>query len=509
MTTPNQFYKKISDAVDIPFLLFILSISSNKIYLKIFALILIFILRPKFDLFFNKNISKFYPLIIVLSVFQFLFFGHDFSSEHIIVFMVGTFYWLMCYAYMYQTYLFVKQNHLEKINKTIEVYVTLNFALCMLNYFQICIKAHTLLPFLLNDGQFGASTGDHIVGLFGNPSYVNAIINTLFALYFIHNKKTGFFFLTLFCALISFANIINLIFVAVLLCYFVFAGDKRKRIAITLGILLCFVMYFFISPENYLYVKKTIGLSIGNEKEIMPNVIMSPETDPVVVSAPSQVAPDKPAVTEIPAAEPIKYVNDSSAANQNIIMIKRNLLFKSDYREFQTYHPVDIKSSPGKKIALLQTANFLKQKTSTFLFGAGMGNFSSRLAFQFSGRDSSRLFMKLPRYCSGYYYKNNLLIYDSMRQLPSEYHSIKHFPNNFFSQLFGEYGFVGFILFLFTYVYFFFKRAHSKLFFFTLVCCISAYLLLDYMYEFFNIMVIAEMLLFIDGKKNENESSPA
>lgn len=493
MISPLNLFKKITERIDLPFLLFIISISSNKIYLKVFALILIFVLRPKFDLFFNKNISSFYPWIIILSAVQFLFLGHDFSTEHIVVFLVGTFYWLMCYAYMYQTYLFVKLNHLDKINRTIQVYVSLNFILCLVNYFQISIQAHTFLPFLLGEGQFGASAGDHIIGLFGNPSYVNAIINTLFALYFIHNKKIGFFFLTSFCALLSFANIVNLIFIGVLIVYLIIAGDNKKRLAIVLSILLCFMMYFFVSPDNYIYIKKTIGLSIGHEREIMPDVIVIPDTSTVAIVAPPPT---------------VAYINDSSAADQKILMTRRDVLFKSDFKEYETYYPVDIKSSPGKKIALLQTFNFLKKKPLALFFGAGIGNFSSRLAYQFSGRDSSRLFMKLPHYCHGYYYKNNLLIYDSMRQLPKEYHSIKHFPNNFLSQLLGEYGLIGFLIFMFTYVYFFFKRSHSKLFFFVFVFCISAYLMLDYMYEFFNIMVLAEMLLFIDAKQKESVEAP-
>ena len=491
MTALINLYKKVMEKVDLPFLLFILTISSNKIYLKIFALILIFILRPKFNFFFSRKLPLFYPLIIILSVFQFLVFGGDFSSTHLLVFFVGVLYWFICYAYMFQAYLFVEQNTFEKINNTIIIYVILNFCFCLFNYFQICIQTHTLFPFLLGEGEFGASTGDHITGIFGRPSYVNAIINTLLAIYFIHNKKAGLFILASFAALLSFANIINLIFIGVLFIYLVFADDNRKRLIIGLNILLCFLMYFFISPDNYIYVKKTIGLSVGHEREIMPDVISAPENSKPVL-----------------APQSVKYVNDSSAANQKILMIRRDLLFNSDYKHYKTYYPVDIKSAPGKKIAVLQTINFLKDKPSALFFGAGVGNFSSRLAYQFSGRDSSRLFMKLPHYCSGYYFKNNLLIYDSMRQLPNEYHSIKHFPNNFLSQLLGEYGLIGFVLFFFCYIYFFFKRSNSRLFFFTLLLCVGAYLMLDYLYEFFNIMVIVEMLLFIDCKQKQKSETP-
>jgi hypothetical protein len=234
-------------------------------------------------------------------------------------------------------------------------------------------------------------------------------------------------------------------------------------------------------------VRKTIGLSVNNEKEIMPEVII-----------------EKPGSKTKKGPTRVKYVNDSSAARQKISMIDRDALFNNDYTHFKTYYPVDIKSDPGKKIAILQTFQFIRHNPSAAFVGAGIGNFSSRLAYQFSGRDSSRLFMKLPRYCHGYYFKNNLLIYDYMRQLPNEYHSIKHFPNNFFSQLLGEYGLTGVILFLVGYVFFFYRRVHSKTFFFILVFCVSGYLMLDYLFEFFNVIVLVEILLFMEIRQRED-----
>ncbi|MDI1354690.1 MAG: hypothetical protein PSX36_07220 [bacterium] len=487
MAAISKLYKQLADRVDIPFLLFLITISSNKVVLKVAALVLIFALRPKFEIAILKKLPLFYPLIIGLATLQFLLVGGDFSSIHFLVFGVGCLYWTICYAYMYQARVFVEENTHEKIDRTLLVYILLNAVACLYNYFDICVKAETLFPFLQFPGNYGASTGDYICGLFGVPSYMNAIVNSLFALYFLHRKKMWLFLITTFVMLLSFANIINLVFVFVLLVYALFAGDNRKRAFIGLNLLLCFAMYFYVSPDNYNYIKKTIGLSVHEEREIMPEVVM--------------VKPGAVDTVEGPLA--VKYVNDSSAAKQKIRMIDRNLLFHRDYSTYNTYAPVDITKSPGKKIAILQTINFLRNNKDALFVGAGIGNFSSRLAYQFSGRDSSRLFMKLPKYAHGYYFQNNLLIYDSMRQLPTEYHSIKHFPNNFFSQLLGEYGLLGAILFFVFYVAYFYKRAPHKTFFFMLALCVASYLMLDYLFEFFNVMMIFELFLFIDAKADE------
>lgn len=486
MSKTHNLYRNIADKVDIPFLLFLLTVSSNKIYLKVIALILIYVLKPRFNLVFNRNLTWFYPGLIILGILQFLLFGGDYSGTHFLVLLTGCFYWFLCYAFFYQSWMFAKENSDQKIGLTLKIFVLVNFVLCIWNYFAVSIKAGTILPFLQYEGDYGASTGDYICGLFGAPSYLNAIASCMFALYYVKRGETAWFLITAFSAFLSFANIFNIIFVFVLLVYLLFVEGSRRRLLAASGIVLCFLMYVTISPDNYNYLKKTVGLSVNNEREIMPQVIMKRQGDT------ARIGPTT-----------VKYRNDSAAADQRIEMIDRALLFNDDFEGYKTYDTVDITKDPGKKIAVLQTLGFFRDKPLMLVAGAGIGNFSSRLAFQYSGRDSSRLFMKLPKYAHGYYFKNHLLIYDSMRQLPLEYHSIKHFPNNFFSQLLGEYGLAGIALFFVFYLRYFYRNVADKRFFFMLLMFTSACLMLDYFYEFFNVMIIFELLLLIDSRTGE------
>ena len=486
MSILTTYYKKISEKIDLPFLLFLLAIAPNKIYLKLLALLLIFAIRPRFDLLFSRKLPLFYPLVALLATLQFLVFGGDFSAEHVLVFFTGILYWALCYGYMCQTSLFASSNSNARIDATLSAFVLLNFLFCVLNYFSVCVKAHTLFPFQEPEGgDYGPSTGDYIYGLFGQPSYINSIVCFLLALYFLHRNKPGMFFLATFSSLLSFSNIINIVFVVALVIYALFSANRRKYALVLANIGLCIATYMILNPNNFNYVRKTIGLSVNNEKEIMPEVVTA-----------------KKSKGESRQAR-LKYVNDSTAANQKIVLSGRDELFNRNYDRFVTYRDADIKAAPGKKIALLQTLQFMKHKPVAAVFGAGIGNFSSRLAFQFSGRDSSRLFMKLPKYAHGYYFMNHLLIYDYMRQLPNEYHSIKHFPNNFLSQLLGEYGLIGLGLFLVFYLWYFYKRIRNKPYFLVIWLCAAGFLMLDYMYEFFNVMVIVELLLFLEIKQQE------
>ncbi len=488
MNQSVKIYREFLGKIDLPFLFFLLTISSNKIYLKVIALVLIFVLKPKIEWRLVKEMPLFYPGMAAIAILQFLIFNNDYSVIHFMVLFTGVGYWIISFLYMYQAVSFVKQNEVKRMDYTLYSFVLINLTVCIINYISISVHAGTLFPFWSQNELYGASSGDYLTGLFNRPSYINAIISSLFALYFLDQKKRGWFVICLLTALISFANIFNLIFVFILLLFGFWAENAKQRITAFAGVILCFLMYVIVSPDNYNYIKKTIGLSVNDEQEIMPQVVMDSDGK----------------AKQLPVS--VKYRNDSSAGRQKIRMIDRNLLFKKDFSAFRTYDTVDITRDPGKKIALLQTFRMLADKPINLIAGAGVGNFSSRLAFQYSGRDSSRLFLKLPKYTSGLYYKNHLLIYDSMRQLPNEYHSIKHFPNNFLSQLLGEYGLAGVCAFLLFYVLYFFKRFNSKRFVTLFFLCILSYLMLDYLFEFFNVMLIFEVLLLASIRK-QNEAN--
>lgn len=486
-------YKSLLEKIDIPFLLFLITISSNKIYLKAVALVLIFALRPKFNFFFNKRLSLFYPIIAIYSVLHFLLFDRNFELNYLLLFTVGIVYWITCYAYMFQTYLFVQDNNLPKVNRTLSVYMLINFSIILYNYMSVCVSAHSLTPFAQEDGSFGTSAGDYIWGLFGAPSYINSMASSLLALYFLNIKHYRMFLISCFVVFLPFANVITMVFLAVLFLFIFLRGEAMRRIMIAGAFVMCFLLYYFVSPNNFSYMQKTVKLSLSKNEEIMPKVELVETKDTTKLK---------------PEPEKVKYVNDSSAAKQKVVVDNRNALFNKDYSAFKKFYPINLKTMGGKKIAVMQTLNFLKENPKALIFGAGMGNFSSRLAFQFSGRDSSRIFKRVPKYASGYYYKNHLLVFDAMSGLPPEYHSIKHFPNNFFSQLVGEYGLIGMGLFLVLYLWFFYKRFKNKYFFVVLLICISSFLMLDYLFEFFNVMVIFEIVMYCEIKRQE-ESNPA
>ena len=140
------------------------------------------------------------------------------------------------------------------------------------------------------------------------------------------------------------------------------------------------------------------------------------------------------------------------------------------------------------------------------LLGAGMGEFSSQLALRTSdiNRDKkSRVFRMLPEYISPDFHQNHYQVFTVIYGLPEVYHSIRHLPNSFINQIFGEYGVLGFIFFLVFYVWFFVKRVRKLKYSIFIGILMAYFLLFDYMFEYLSLVVFFEMFFLLELKQSE------
>src|SRR4051812_49276455 len=91
--------KKTINLVDWKLLLFLLLFLDVKLAVKIFAIVLIFLLRFDFKLGFsfkNSRLPLFYPLIILIP-FVSLIINQGYSNpDYLLVFLTGIGFWLLC-----------------------------------------------------------------------------------------------------------------------------------------------------------------------------------------------------------------------------------------------------------------------------------------------------------------------------------------------------------------------------------------------------------------------------
>jgi hypothetical protein len=160
----------------------------------------------------------------------------------------------------------------------------------------------------------------------------------------------------------------------------------------------------------------------------------------------------------------------------------------------------------GKVVSFRETYKFVLSTPVHFLFGAGIGNFSSFLALRTSDievNQESRVFQLLPRYIAADFYNNHYQIFSEVYKLPVAYHSAKHLPSSFLNQVFGEYGIIGFLLFVFTYCLYFLRKYKKLSYSLIIGIAVLGYMLFDYLFEYLSVMIFFETFILLDIRQHK------
>jgi hypothetical protein len=386
----------------------------------------------------------FYLLIPVLEIIKLLFLNHDFSSGHIVSFLVGECYWLMCLLAFVVMATEVKRMSTLNISRTLIAFFFINFFWSLGNLVHVMVLAHTINPYSSVLLAYGNSTGDYIKGIFMGPCYINAFVNSFFAIYFLYSKRYFLTFLAVLTACLTTSNFVNIIFIPVLLVLAFVMKDKKAKWIILGQLVLFAVFYIFASYDNLVYLFSSLRA--------------------------------KEDFTQMPLSSGEKK------------LLKPN----------------------GKAVSVEQTYNYLLSSPGHFLFGSGIGDFSSQLAVRTSDlniKNSSRLFKLLPRHMSPDFLQNHYRIYSLVYSLPPAYHSIRHLPSSFLNQIFGEYGVVGFLIFILFYVFYVFRRHKQISYSLVMMILLGCYLMFDYLFEYLSVVVIFELFFLLDLKQHQEKNT--
>lgn len=164
----------------------------------------------------------------------------------------------------------------------------------------------------------------------------------------------------------------------------------------------------------------------------------------------------------------------------------------------------------GKSLAVLEAVNYIKSSPQAFLLGAGAARFSSLTAQKMAGFDSSRLFMSvLPQFRSPEYEENHMLIIQARKEAESKYFSNANWPDSFFTQLLSEYGIIGLLLFLFTYVFYFLKKFRYWSYGLWMFLMVLPFAHMTYLFEPLCVIVFFELLMEADIKENLQKAGTA
>ncbi len=535
--------------IDPVLLLFLIFVLNFRLSFKLIALVGVYLYRPNFK-FKKDGIFYFYFLMAGLAVINFVFVSGDYSYAHLMVLLSGSLIWMACLLCYHQLRLSVDTLDSGKLIKTLEVLTLLNFLVSMFDVVKVMLITKTINPYTqVSPPPYGISSGDLIGGVYGGMHLVNTIICSLLLVFFVYRGSLLFVVLSLIPFLLTGSNLGTFILGgSLLMMAFLKRGIAFKNYAF---FCLAFISLFYIkiTPDNQRYMASVLTKATKQlfgkkeQKQIIDSIAVKADTMLIKHdSLPLVLAAVKPLKKELSKEDLIiQYITyrkkilhlqleekqaviDSSLIRRMSVVRKRKedlaiklndyVFFRRDsvarsksnmaMFEYGRLKKFDLDRESGKITSFKQTGAYLSGDIKHALFGAGIGSFSSRLAFITSGIvDDSRLLMALPHYETEAFKNNHKAIFKYLMYRDDETHSITNLPFCWYNQLLGEYGLLGLLVFCVFYCFYWLKRFKQLRYGRYLLVAMFGFFFFDYWYERVSVMVIFELLMLLDLKLNK------
>lgn len=532
-------FKSNVHSVDWTLLAFLVLFLNVKLAVKAAALVLIFVLRPNFKFEFrlkNSRLPLFYLLVIGIALFNWLVSGRMADLNYGLVLATGVLFWLMCILAIHQVKIAVDKNSIETLHRTILVFFIINAVVSLGTYVAIILETGAINPYLYQGEyqKYFIGTGDYIKGISFDTSTTNAVLNACGVLYFLFRGKYAMTILCMAVLLLTGSNISNLLLCVILLFVFFFQSRREQKSIIVVCLLMLVTFLVKISPQNNKYfvsayrqlfaVKKTIDVAPAAEIRITErpdstlnaeerkqkiaqlyldsiarsNFEKNPKTITVAVTGLPPDTKERPVI-------PGDSIHTPSFQHKDRVSVTRQKL-KGLVENNTTDKPIASviippSSLPGKIIAFRQTLNYLGDHPKKILTGAGMGNFSSKLAFRATAMKIGGGYPARFAYINDDFRINHLALYSYYFTGRDGLHSIINSPNSTYDQLLSEYGILGLLCFPLFYVTFFRKILKHRSYGLSMLLFMLGAFAIDYWFEQLSVVVFLEFLLLVNIKE--------
>lgn len=499
------FSFKFLTNINLPLLVFLIFFLNVKFVVKVIAILFIIIYSRnfKFGLSFKKSrLPLFYLLIIILEIFKYLLIVRNYSLNYALVFSMGILQWAMCLLSIHYIKLNVDDTDTNKMHSTIKAFFTLNFivSLCFL----LILFIHPVwLTYWGHEADLtfnNTSIGDIVMGITFDTSTVNATLNSIGLIYFLYKRDYLFCLLCLITIVLCTSNVTVILTLGILILMIITVRQKKLRLSTMIFSIALVVLYLFSSPKNREYMRNYfINLYVVNKNPEQKQII---DTQVYHLKVNDSVVTIKNAVEVLPDTAYTFTGNRLEKAVGNLISSKD--LHKDDSTGFVNIPDNVYNTRPGKLISFLQTYFYLKESFKHLLFGSGIGNFSSKLAFRASGVRALGTYPQKFRYVSPDFKYNHLHTYLYYKNEDASKHSVLNYPFTVYNQLLGEYGLLGSILFIIYYLGYFLSRHHRLSYGRYMIISLLGFFLMEYWFELFSLVVIFELFIFLNIKEGRS-----
>jgi hypothetical protein len=537
--------KKWKDSVDWQLLIFLVLFLNIKMPAKIIAIVFIYLLQFNFKFGFklkNSRLPLFYLLIIPIAIAGLIINQGYVNYTYMLVFLSGIGFWLLSILAIHQIKLAVERSETEKIHKTIIVFFIINAVISGFNLLLIMHRTGSINPYTFKGlhQTYYIMTGDYIGGLPFDISSTNAVISAFGVIYFLVKKVPLMLFVCMTNLLLTYSNLINLMLLFVLLLIFIFKSNKDQKSLIIACLMLFCIFMIKVSPQNKGYalevIKKTLHIKnkVENKPAVSkvyitqrPDSTLTPEEKkekiatlyldsigPIVAKRERrrELLLDKSIpvtnngrvlITEPDSNsaywQPVKAVSSDQKLLIGFIEKHKATLPISSRKSYET-------ALPGKAMGLVQTVTYLYHHPDKIIAGAGIGNFSSKIAFRASGLGLRGHYPANYAYIYPAFQANHLDLYMNYFSRDVSLHSVSNNPFSVYDQMLSEYGLLGFTALIIFYFGFFAKKHKQLTYGIPLLLFVAGIFFIDYWFEQLSVLVLFELMLFLDLKENKEST---
>ncbi|SDP92256.1 hypothetical protein SAMN05428975_3656 [Mucilaginibacter sp. OK268] len=551
LTRAVAFYtNKMKDKVDWRLLTFLLLFLNVKLAVKIPVIILFSLWQFNFKFGFRFKDSRlplFYPLIIIIALVNWIIYKGYVNGNYNILLFTGIGFWLLCILAIHQVKLAVDNNSPEIVHQTISAFFIVNTLISVLTLVVIVLKTHSINPYTYQGEyqKYFINTGDYIKGITFDTSITNATLNAFGVVYFLIRKNAVMLLVCMATLLLTGSNFINLALLPILLLLFAFKTNRYQKSLVVVCLIFLIVFMAKISPQNNKYATLTLvhlfqkhipvntdakhkNTSANLRITDRPDNTLTPEEHKQKIATLYLDSVGK-ILDSIRASKRPKYAKNVYLAEGGRIAITEDDI-NGDYYQSKKETPVEqlqlldfirehkatlpisgnnnyTAALPGKAMGFLQTTALFHGHLGKALMGAGMGNFSSKIAYRAAGFGFAGGYPSRDIYINHDFLVNHLDLYLSFFSKRSGYHSLTNSPFSVYDQLLAEYGMIGLALFMIFYVGFFAKHYQKLTYSLPILFLMLAVLFTDYWFEQLSVMVFFELLLLLNIKENQTVKS--
>jgi len=534
--------KEKAGQVNWTLLIFLLLVLNVKLVIKVAAVILICIINRKKTQpgdFFKQRYLFFYFGMIAIGLINLVLQIKQVNTTYLMTVVLGAGFWMMSAVIAYQLYTMVQHETKEKLHNTVTVFFILHIVVVFLDLLQIMIETGSINPYTYMglNVKYYMSTGDYITGISFDAPVTTAMICAFGLLYFLFRQK---FLLSMACmaALIIMAsNFTNLLLVGVFIFAFAFYSNKIQKSFIVLYLVMLIVFMVKISAKNYEHIGRLVYQVINKPYDLPPVKVYT--IDELTKIPDSSLNADerkrKYARIYIDSMNAIRlgadYKEPVSILEQKIIADTAGKVKDSAFYEFKESPAVEENinryahflkqaytageqdslakqynwNAPGKWIATKQLVHFFRDHKTKMVFGNGIANFSSRLAFKATMLDIGGRYPQKLKYIHSDFFMNHLYAYLYFHSKEQMLHKASNTPDSVYHQVAGEYGIAGLVILLLLYLGFFIRRVRGRSFGLPLLLLLADAFFGEYWFEQFSVVVLFELLFFIDMKERREE----